>query len=74
MPEAVAFARTIKAKMLEQFPDIEIRLVGMAVMNNAFPEASQQDVMTLYPLALAFCSVGGALQYPYIKRSYQLPE
>ena len=26
----------------------------MSVMNNAFPEASQQDMQTLYPLALAF--------------------
>lgn len=54
VPEAVQYARKIKASMLEQFPEIEIRLVGLAVMNNAFPEASQQDVQTLYPLALAF--------------------
>ncbi len=54
VPEAVAHARAIKTEMLEKFPDIEIRLVGLAVMNNAFPEASQQDAMTLYPLALAF--------------------
>ena len=54
VPEAVTYARKIKTEMLEKFPDIEIRLVGLAVMNNAFPEASQQDVTTLYPLALAF--------------------
>lgn len=54
VPEAVAHARAIKTEMLEKFPDIEIRLVGLAVMNNAFPEASQQDAMTLYPLALGF--------------------
>ena len=57
VPEAVAFARNLKTEMLEKFPGIEIRLVGLAVMNNAFPEASQQDVMTLYPLALAFIIV-----------------
>lgn len=54
VPVAVAFARDIKAKMLEKYPNIEIRLVGLAVMNNAFPEASQDDVKTLYPLALLF--------------------
>ena len=54
VPETVAFARDLKQKMLEKYPEVEIRLVGMAVMNNAFPEASQDDVATLYPLALGF--------------------
>ncbi|MBT8438181.1 MAG: MMPL family transporter, partial [Gammaproteobacteria bacterium] len=54
VPTTVAFAREIKQRMLEKYPEIEIRLVGMAVMNNAFPEASQDDVANLYPLALGF--------------------
>jgi len=54
VPKAVAFARDIKQRMLEKYPDIEIRLVGLAVMNNAFPEASEEDVANLYPLALGF--------------------
>ena len=54
VPEAMAHARKIKSEMLEKFSNIEIRLVGLAVMNNAFPEASQQDAQTLYPLALIF--------------------
>ncbi len=54
VPKAVAFAREIKQRMLEKYPEVEIRLVGMAVMNNAFPEASQDDVANLYPLALGF--------------------
>lgn len=57
VPEAIAYARGIKEKILTQFPNIEIRLVGLAVMNNAFPEGSQQDVKTLYPLALLFIIV-----------------
>lgn len=57
VPVAVAHARDIKKQMLEKYPDVEIRLVGMAVMNNAFPEASQNDVQTLYPLALLFIVV-----------------
>jgi predicted RND superfamily exporter protein len=54
VPKAVAFARDLKQKILDKYPDVEIRLVGMAVMNNAFPEASQDDVANLYPLALGF--------------------
>ena len=54
VPNTVAFARDLKQKTLEKYPDVEIRLVGMTVMNNAFPEASQDDVTTLYPLALGF--------------------
>ena len=57
VPEAVAHARTIKTEMLAKFPNIEIRLVGLAVMNNAFPEGSQADAQTLYPLALLFIIV-----------------
>ncbi len=54
VPKTAAFARELKQRMLEKYPEVEIRLVGMAMMNNAFPEASQDDFSTLYPLALAF--------------------
>jgi uncharacterized protein len=54
VPKAIAFARDIRQRMLDKYPDIEIRLVGLAVMNNAFPEASEEDVAHLYPLALGF--------------------
>lgn len=54
VPKAVGFARDLKQQMLEKHPDVDIRIVGMAVMNNAFPEASKDDVINLYPLALGF--------------------
>ncbi len=54
VPIAVAFSRDLKQRMLEKHPEIEIRLVGLTMMNNAFPEASQDDFSKLYPLALAF--------------------
>ncbi len=57
VPITVAFARDIKTRMLEKYPEVEIRLVGMAVMNNAFPEASMDDVANLYPLALGFIAL-----------------
>ena len=54
VPKAVASAREIKQRMLKKYTNVEIRLVGMAMMNNAFPEASKDDVANLYPLALGF--------------------
>ncbi|MGB5276396.1 MAG: MMPL family transporter [Gammaproteobacteria bacterium] len=57
VPTAVTYAREMKAKYLEKYPGLEIRLVGMTMMNNAFPEASQDDAQNLYPLALGFIIV-----------------
>ena len=54
VPAAVAYARDMKARYMEKYPGIEIRLVGLTMMNNAFPEASQGDAQNLYPLALGF--------------------
>ncbi len=50
VPEVVAFARDLKAQMEAKYPDIGIRLTGIAMMNNAFPEAGQNDVQTLVPV------------------------
>jgi len=54
VPTAVAYARQMKTDLLEKYPEIELRLVGMTMMNNAFPEASKDDVTKLYPMALGF--------------------
>lgn len=50
VPEVVAFARQLTAKMQRQYPGIEIRMSGDVMMNNAFPEAGMRDVQTLIPL------------------------
>jgi len=57
VPTAVAYARKMQAEFMEKYPHLEIRLVGMTMMNNAFPEASQDDAQNLYPLALGFIIV-----------------
>jgi len=56
-PEVVSFARDLKAKMLEKYPEIEIRLIGMVMMNNAFAEASQNDMQTLIPLSFLMIAI-----------------
>lgn len=47
VPAVVAKARAIMTDFNKRYPDIEIRLNGMVMMNNAFSEASQQDMQKL---------------------------
>ncbi len=49
--QVAAFARDLATRIETQYPDIEIRLSGMVFMNNAFSEASQQDMKSLFPLS-----------------------
>ena len=53
VPEVVAFAREIAAEMRAEFPDIELRLTGMVLMNNAFPESTIGDMKKLVPISFA---------------------
>jgi len=50
-PATVAYARKMLAEAKAKYPEIDFRLAGMAMMNNAFPEASQNDGQTLIPMA-----------------------
>lgn len=52
-PETVAYARKMLTEAKEKYPEIDFRLAGMTMMNNAFPEASQSDGQTLIPIAFA---------------------
>jgi len=47
VPMVVAKARQIKDDFNKRYPNINIRLNGMVFMNNAFSEASQQDMAQL---------------------------
>ncbi|MCU7845686.1 MAG: MMPL family transporter [Candidatus Thiodiazotropha sp. (ex Monitilora ramsayi)] len=53
VPEVAEKARTMAAEIEAAHPGIKIHLTGMIMMNNAFPAASQGDMMTLYPLMFA---------------------
>nr|VFJ77862.1 MAG: hypothetical protein BECKFW1821C_GA0114237_11432 [Candidatus Kentron sp. FW] len=50
VPEVVAFARDLKRDALANYPHMEVYLVGDVPFNNAFPEASKQDMVTLIPV------------------------
>ena len=53
VPEIAEFARDLAVEMRQRFPDVEVRLTGIVMMNNAFPEASLHDISTLIPLMFA---------------------
>ena len=46
-PEVVNFVKELKAEFIEAFPGIDVKLTGIIMMNQAFPEASQKDMTTL---------------------------
>jgi len=47
VPAVVAKAREIMRDFNKRYPNVEVRLNGMVLMNNAFSEASQQDMQSL---------------------------
>ncbi|NMH59088.1 efflux RND transporter permease subunit [Alteromonas ponticola] len=51
------FARTLEQKYEEAYPDHEIYLNGMVVMNDAFAVAAQNDAETLVPLMFLIITV-----------------
>ncbi len=61
VPKVAASARELAARMERDFPQMEIRLTGLVIMNNAFPEASRADMQTLYPLMFGIVLVTLAL-------------
>jgi predicted RND superfamily exporter protein len=50
VPEVAAFVRKMAEDTRTKYPDIDLYLTGMTMMNNQFPEASQQDMATLVPI------------------------
>lgn len=50
VPEAAAFARDLGTRFNEKFPDVELHISGIVMMNASFAEAAQNDMATLIPL------------------------
>ncbi|MCP3677747.1 MAG: MMPL family transporter [Deltaproteobacteria bacterium] len=50
VPEVARFARKMTEDVRAKYPAIDLYLTGMTMMNNQFPEASQQDMATLIPI------------------------
>lgn len=50
VPEVVNHLRQLVTTFKSQHPDLEVRLTGAVMMNNAFSEAARDDLQTLVPL------------------------
>jgi len=50
VPASANYARKIAAEIRAAYPDLEIALTGVSMMNNAFAEAGKKDAMTLMPI------------------------
>ncbi len=57
LPEVVTKVREIKADILANYPEVDIYLTGMVIMNNAFSESSLEDNATLVPLMFLVVAV-----------------
>jgi hypothetical protein len=50
VPEAVGFARDIVKDIETRYPDVEVALSGLSMLNNAFAESGVKDASTLVPI------------------------
>jgi predicted RND superfamily exporter protein len=50
LPEAVAFARQIGDDVRRGYPNVDIYMTGIAMLNNAFMEISQSELAALMPV------------------------
>ena len=50
VPEAVSHARDLVAQIEAAYPDLEVHLTGVSMLNNAFAETGMTDGATLMPL------------------------
>lgn len=60
-PEVMRYVRELAQQVRDENPGMEVRLVGMVIMNNAFNEASQDDMKTLVPLSFVIMLVSLAI-------------
>jgi predicted RND superfamily exporter protein len=52
VPEVVGYVRTMISEFEVSYPEVSFHLTGVTMTNNAFPEASKQDMTQLYPIML----------------------
>ena len=57
-PEVVNYVREMVKQFEQSHPDINVYSTGIVMMNNAFPEASQNDMKSLVPFAFAAIIIG----------------
>ncbi len=58
VPSVVAPTRALLADLEQRYPEIRFYVTGVVMMNNAFPEASEQDFNSLIPLGFLAIIIG----------------
>lgn len=61
VPQVVEFARQRAEEVQQNYPNLEVRMTGMVMLNNAFSEASQNDMKTLVPTSFAVMLIALAI-------------
>ena len=56
-PEVVEFVRSLATNIEQKYPEMDVYLTGMVMMNNAFTESSKQDMAFIVPLSFALMLV-----------------
>jgi predicted RND superfamily exporter protein len=56
-PEVVVYVRELRNEFRARYPEIDVKLTGIIMMNQAFPEASQYDMSTLFPMMLLLFAI-----------------
>lgn len=57
-PTVTSYARDLMMQLRERNPNLEIRLTGLVVMDNAFVEASQKDMSSLTLIMFGLIMIG----------------
>jgi len=57
LPEVVTKVREIKTEILAEYPELDVYLSGVVMLNNAFSEAALNDNATLVPLMFAIVAL-----------------
>ncbi|MEM7365447.1 MAG: MMPL family transporter, partial [Pseudomonadota bacterium] len=50
VPEAAAYARGLRADIEERYPQLQVSITGVSMLNNAFAEIGTQDLGVLLPI------------------------
>jgi predicted RND superfamily exporter protein len=61
VPIVIDYVRKMAAEAHSEYPDIDLHLSGVVMMDNAFAEMSEKDMQTLVPAMLTLCLVLMAL-------------
>ena len=52
-PEVVNFARNMADEIRDNYPDVDVYLTGMVMMNNSFSESSKEVMASIVPISFA---------------------